>query len=223
LFYWFYYGDKHDMAITTGSIIEVSLKQLFSGQQMYNVYHYGVVEIIGTVNASNYAAAWWNHVKTNYRGLAQSIYGQVFDSVRVVEMGASDGEFAEFAIPTGERTGTRPTTAEPQSLPTFNAVGVRLTVGTRETRPGQKRITFMSEADTVGNSVEAGFLGGVQSLAALLSVPIVLGSPAAGCVLQPCVVRKGPAYSVLASQAITGYLVNPYVTSQVSRKQGRGV
>jgi hypothetical protein len=211
------------MAIGSGSIIEVSLKMLFAGQQMYNVYHYAVAEIVGTVDASNYAEAWWNHVKTNYRALAQSSYGQVFDSVRVVEMGTPTGEFAEFAIPTGERAGTRPTTAEPQSLPTFNAVGVRLTVGTRETRPGQKRITFMSEADAVGNSVESGFLGAVQALAATLSGVITLGSPAAGCLLQPNVIRKGPGYSVLAAQPVTGYLVNPYVTSQVSRKQGRGV
>lgn len=211
------------MAIGTGSLLEIALGMTFAGSRMFNVFHYRVVGEFGPSAAVQVGESWWNHVKDEYRTLAQSSFGAVFDSVRVLELVTVGGAYGEYPVPTAERAGTRPTTPEPQALPTFNAVGVRLTVGTRATRPGQKRITFMTEADAVANSVEAGFYGAVQTLFDVLTSEMVLGDPTVGMSIQPIVVRRGTGVSVLASQDVTGYLVNPYITSQVSRKFGRGM
>jgi len=210
------------MAIGIDSIIQMSLNMDHNGARLMNVYCYKVAVLPGAVSAVAYGEAWWNHIKATYRALSQTAAGPVFTSVLVRDLSDPTGELAEYSIPSADRIGTRGTTGAPEAMPNLNAVGVRLTVGTRVTRPGQKRIPFMTEWDVAGEQVASGYITLVQSVAAVVSTRAVLGAPAAAVALDPVVVGLNVDGTIRAHQLVTGYNVNPYVTSQVSRKHGRG-
>lgn len=217
------YGDKQDMAIDSGDILEVSLGFELQGSRMFNIYHYVVNGAFPGATAEQIGQGWWNHVKDAYRGLCQASFGTVFSAVRVKQLVVAGGALGEYAIPSAERVGTRPNTAQPQVLPTYVATGVRLTVGTSVTRPGQKRIGFMTKGDQIDQEVEAGFYGGVENLFDTLTGTTILGAPVIGFDMSLIVASRGPGVTVPAWQLVTGYLVNQNVTSQVSRKLGRGM
>lgn len=211
------------MAIGVGTLLEISLGMIADGQSAMNVYQYEVTVSPSTKSAAEVAEAWWNHVKTNYRALAVSGGGRQFDKVVVRELNNPTGELAEFSVPAGEQDGTRAAGSLGPYLPTANAVGVRLTVGTRATRPGQKRIPFLTEGDVTGNPVGATFIGLTEALMGTMTGTITLGDPAEFVVLDPIITRKDATGAVTAHQPVTGFIVNPYVSSQVSRKYGRGI
>jgi len=211
------------MAISTGSKIAISLIASQSAQQCYMVWTYNVLEIIGTPTAAHYSEAWWNHVKTLYRALPVIAQGNVFLSVKTQELGNPTGEYGEYGIPIGEQVGTRANPTDSDFLPAFNAVGVRLTVGTRATRPGQKRFPFLTQNDVLSNAVQTSYITPLTTLMNLMTANMTLGAPAAGVVLVSTVVGLNADGTIRASQFVTGHKVNPTVTSQVSRKVGRGI
>ena len=64
----------------------------------------------------------------------------------------------------------------------------------------------------------------VRAVAPKFATPIILGAPVATGVLEPVVTRLSPdGTTVLASQPVAGYVINPNQTTQNSRKVGRGV
>lgn len=209
------------MAIVTGTQIEITLNMLVLSQQVAMVFQYLVDPLAGAPNAVQIAEAWWNHVKVTTRGLAPSGYGSTFKTVRLREMNNLAGDYAEYDIPVGEQIGTR-ATGSGDLMPPFAAVGVRLVVGSRLTRPGQKRIPFMTEGDTISGVLQAAILTSVTTWCNTVTVPMLLGAPAAATELDPIVVRKDPSGFVTAYQRVTGFLINGNVTTQNSRKYGRG-
>lgn len=210
------------MAITEGTLLQMTVAGFMYSQQVMNVYTYEVAGTFSGITAGAVANAWWNHVKTPYRALASTVFGVAFDKVIVRDMGDPLGEYGEYAIPTAERTGSRDTGAT-NGMPGFVAAGVRLGVGTRVTRPGQKRIAWLTETDSAGTALDAGFASLVNTLMAAAISNITLGSPAVGMALHPVVVRVDPTTRLpVAHQPITGYAVNTFTTSQVSRKVGKG-
>lgn len=211
------------MAITTGTKIQVTLQMAAYNQVQMNVWSYNVLEIVGIPNAAQYAQAWWNHVKTNYRGLCSVGQGNVFRSVRVVELGNPTGEYGEYAIPAGEQAGTRANPTDGDVEPPFLATGVRLTVSSRLTRPGQKRIGFLTQSDAANGTIGSGYLTGLNALMDVMVANMTLGAPAAGVVLVPNVVSLNSDGTIRASQVVSGYVVNQYVTSQNSRKFNKGM
>lgn len=211
------------MAIQTGSKVSVTLTTGAYNLTQMMVWSYNVLEIIGTPTAADYATAWWNHVKTAYRALAATGNGAVFRSVKVLELGNRTGEYGEYAIPSGEQTGTRTNPSDADADAPFVAAGVRLTVAARYTRPGQKRFPFLMQQDTANGVVGAAYSALLVTLMNVMVANITLGAPAAGVVLVPNVVGLNPDGTIRASQLVTGYAINPYTTSQVSRKFGRGV
>lgn len=211
------------MAITVGSYIDIQLRYLWQGQQMMNVFSYGVFELAGIPTAVNYGEAWWNAVKTTTRAMQQSGSGDTFFSVVVRELNNPNGEYGEFDIPSGERAGTRSAPTQSNAMPTFTAAGARLTVGTRLTRPGQKRVPFLAEEDNNGGALQTSFKTLFQAWLNVITSPFVLGAPALGVTLNPIVTKRDASGTVVAAQPITGYVVNPYITSQNSRKPGRGI
>jgi hypothetical protein len=211
------------MAISTLSKIAVSLKFTLASQSMMNVWTYNVLELVGTPNAAQYGEAWWNHVKTNYRALAASAFGPTFVSVRVSELGNPTGEYGEFAIPSGEQTGTRASSADPDTLPVFLACGVRLSVPSRVTRPGQKRFAWLQQGDVSSQSVAGTYITALTTLMGTMTANMTLGAPAAGVVLVPNVVGLNADGTIRASQGISGFIIDTVATSQVSRRQGRGI
>lgn len=176
-----------------------------------------------TADAVGVGEAFWNDIKTDWRALHVGYANDRTTSIFVSEPGIT-GAYGEFAVPTGEQLGTRTAPGSGSYLPTFVAAGFRETVATRVTRPGQKRVWGLFEGDVDDDgAMAAGYTALLNTFAAHLTAPIILGVPVATGVLQPIVARIDVADgSVIAQQDVVGYLTNPYVTSQVSRKVGRG-
>lgn len=211
------------MAILTGALLEVSINGEANNNAVYNVWQYEVGTTAPTITAENVAEAWWQHVKAVYRAVAATNYSGLFRQVMVRELNAPTGAFGTWAIPSAEWAGTRSPGSAPEFLPTFNAAGVRLNVGTRVTRPGQKRFSGLVESDNNSGSLTAGVLTALDNLMVVMIASMTLGAPAATMTLQPIVVRKDAVGAVTAHQAIGSYSTNNLITSQVSRKPGRGI
>lgn len=211
------------MAITLGSKVNISVFMNNFSDTMINSWDYTVDGSAFLVEPVQIAEAWWNHVKTAYRGIFSSTYGAIFRTIKITELNNDAGDYAEFNVPLAEQTGTR-STGSTEAMPPFNAVGVRLTVGSRVTRPGQKRFGLLYEADQNGGNLTAGILTPVNTLMAVMTESMILGAPAATIVLNPIVARRDRATGfVTADQPIQGWLTNNRVTTQNTRKIGRGM
>lgn len=214
------------MAIFLDTDLQMTVKGLWQNQQTENVWSYNVAATpVGVgVTAPELAAAWWNHVKTNYRALYPTNAGAVLFSVECRVVNNPAGDFGEYDIPPAEQVGTRAPGSQADILPGFMAVGVKLTVGTRATRPGAKRFTCLVEGDQNASQLQASITTPVNALMTLMTTALApLGAPAVGFGLQPKIFRLGAAETVLAEQDVVGHVLNPNVTSQVSRKIGHGV
>lgn len=210
------------MAIGAGSLIEIAVGGHLSGNLWMNAWTFKVIGETGSPTPSDIGNAFWQHVKVNYRALVASAHGSPFEFVKIRELDNALGEYGEYAIPSGERAGTG-TSGAGGVLPQFNAASVRLAVATRVTRPGQKRISGQDEADANGNTWESAYMTKLNTFFTQITADITLGAPAIATNIQAYVVRKDAVTDLpVASQRVTGYLVNPYISSQVSRKVGRG-
>lgn len=208
----------------TAPYIKISLRGVFQGQQWQNVQYYepsGTALL--TVNMIELLEAYWNDIKTPWRALIENDSNATFETVYGEEIGGLGG-FAEYPVPTGERLGVRSASCPGGWMPSFIACGCRLTVGTHVTRPGQKRFHGLLECDVAGNVIGSDYLLLAEGVAEKYSQPIALGIPAALVALQPIVTKQeGTPPVITAHQDVTGYLLNTFVTSQNSRKHGRGV
>lgn len=212
------------MPITSGTLI-LTVRYLLLGQKCQTSMAYmpeGAAFL--TATAAGVAEAYWNDVKTAWRAMAfNSIASAQFVSVVCREVGGSLG-LGEYAIPAGEQAGTRSTGGANGFAPSYVAVGVRLAVGTRITKPGQKRVPFILEDDVLANSASSAVQALADTLAQKWSQPIVLGAPVATGSLIPVVARLDRTNPdvLIAQQEVTGHAVNPFLTSQVSRRYGHG-
>lgn len=210
------------MSIEIGALLEISVSGDVFSNQVMNVWQYEVTNTMATITAEHVAEAWWNHVKDNYRAVPTSTYTGLFRNVFVRELNTPTGAYGSYGIPASERAGTRSPGSSSDILPIFNAVGVRLNVGTRATRPGQKRFCGLNEDDQSSGSLQTAVSTAVGTLMDQMIESMTLGAPAATMVLMPIVCRKDVLGNVVAHQAITSYSLKSAVTSQVSRKLGRG-
>lgn len=206
------------------NLIKVTLRYTFQNQQCQTTQHYRFGnEVTESITAAHVGEAWWNDVKAAWRAMIINDWSFQFTSVLVEEL-AVGGQFGEYAIPAGERQGTRALGSLGGWLPSFNAVGVRLVVASRATRPGQKRFPGLSEGDNDGGLVAAGFVTLVDAVAAKYSGQLTLGAPALAEALIPVVARYAAGNPVpIVTQDVVGHSVSNLITSQVSRKSGRGV
>jgi hypothetical protein len=211
------------MAFTDGDVTEIAIRGVWLGQAWYNVWQYELNLPAEGMTAADLGEAWWNHVKGTYRAIAINNQTGVFQSVLVKSLESLVGDAGEFPIPIGEGAGTRTPPTDLTIQPSFLAAGVRLSVGTRLTRPGQKRFAFLTEEDSAQNALGSAFNGLVNTHMNLMSAPMILGVPALLTELLPVVVRKDATGVAVLHQDITGFVINPNVTSQVSRKIGRGI
>jgi len=210
------------MGIPNTSIVEILVQGLCLGQRWMNVFQYLIANPVGDTEPVALAAAWWNDVKASYRAMVVSTASSAFMSVVVRDLSVPTGAYAEWPIPGGEHAGNRTTSELGDNMPPFTAFAVRLTVGSRVTRPGQKRFPFLNEVDN-GAGLLVGDMGTLAaSWAAIIAHEMTLGVPALLTVLTPVICRKDAAGLVTAHQPVTGYIVNPYITSQNTRKIGRG-
>jgi hypothetical protein len=210
------------MALATGSLVEIVVDMSTYGQQTLNVWQYEITSYVGSGGAAGIAEAYWNQVKTPYRALCVTTGLRVFNSVTVRELNNPTGALATFSIPDAEQDGTRAAGTLGAFMPVFVAVGARLTVSSRVTRSGQKRFPFMTEGDVESNLISPTFTGLVENVLDEAVGTFLLGTPAALDELQTVVCRKDATGAVTAHQPVQGYIINPYATSQNTRKIGRG-
>lgn len=211
------------MAVT-GNLVALITRYLWLEQECENVAFYqpdGAA--FATANMAAVAEAYWNDVKTLYRAVMPNdlSYGR-FISVVGIEYNGLDG-MGEYAVPDAEAVGTRAAGGSEPVSGTL-AAGVRLTVDSRLTRPGQKRIPMLMESDLERNFLAAAFITVFTPLVAIWDTDRALGVPVATGVLHPCVAGKDedPPHDYTRIQLVRGHVINPYVTSQVSRKRGHG-
>ena len=211
------------MAIV-GNRVDITLRYTYLGQKCQNKMSYtpGGAAFL-TADMIQLLEAYWENIKTVFRAITStnSDVG-TFDSILGEEFGLGN-QYAEFPIPTAERVGTTRPGDDGEWVSSFTAAGCRLTVGTRDTRPGQKRLPWLRESDIVGNELAAATITLFTPAFAKFGDDVLLGAPVATGVLQPIIVHEPTvADPVYRQQLVTGYSMNPSVTSQVSRKKGRG-
>jgi len=202
--------------------LEVSLNMVYLAQQVAMVFQYEVDLMPDPGTAAEWGEGWWNFVKTTTRGLCQSDQTGVFRNVKVRELSLASGAYGTYDIPLAEQAGTRSTGSGGQ-MPPYVAAGVQLVVGTRVTRPGQKRMPFVTEGDNTAGVMSAALQTSMIAWCNVITAPMTLGAPVSGNRLLPVVVSKDAGGNVTAFQYITGYLINTNLTSQNSRKIGRGI
>lgn len=211
------------MAIGVDSLIEVSNVGTAFSAQVRNVWQYRVESTVFGLTSASLAEAWWNHVKTVMRAFPTVAYAELYQSIEVRELNNPTGDYGTYAVPSGEWAGTRANPTQADTLPPFCAGSIRLTVGTRLTRPGSKRFVGLVEGDQVGGILHGATITLLNNIGNVVTAPIVLGAPAATVSLTPIIVKKGAGGSVLAHQEITGYLASNRVTTQNTRKFFKGI
>jgi hypothetical protein len=210
------------MAITS-DLIRVTFRAQVNAQKVEVVQSYAVAgAALLAVNCTQVAEALWNDVKVKWRAAVWDYTSYRFKSVFCEEIQGSLG-FGEYPIPAGEQPGTRGPAAGTDDFPPFVAAGVRLTVASRVTRPGQKRFWGANETDQMSGVWGATYLGLLNTLMANWVAARDLGAPAALVGVIPQVVSYDRITGLpTARQDVTGYLINTSVTTQNSRKYGHG-
>lgn len=206
-----------------GPHIKVSYRYTFLGQQCQNVQYYTIGgAAFATADMIQVLEALWDNQQEVLRELTPAnLTLASWDSLLGEEIGGLGG-YAEYAIPDAERIGLRAGTTDSDLLPPFNAFAFRQSVGTRATRPGQKRFPFVTEEDMSVGVLNATGLGIITPVAEAFSTQRVLGVPVATGVLTPVVGGTVVDGVPTVWQDVTGFVVNAYVSSQISRKVGRG-
>jgi hypothetical protein len=210
------------MAITAAQI-KITYRYTWLGQLCQNVMYWapqGAAFL--TADMIQVLEAYWNDLQPTLAPLmpSASTIG-TFNSLLGEEIGGG-AQFAEYPIPPLEQVGTRAALNSANISASFLALGIRLTVGTRVTRPGQKRFPWLGETDIALNAIDPTIITLYQPLAEHFSGPRVLGAPVALGALQPVVGGTEVSGVPTVWQDVTGYVINPNATSQVSRKVGRG-
>jgi len=207
----------------TSNLAKIVIRFRHLGQQCENVGYYepaGAAWLLA--NGTQGAEAYWDNIKDRWRALYTDDSETVTTSVLFEEIGGALS-FGEFAVPTEEQHGTRESVGLGDYLPAYVAVGIRLSVSTRATRPGQKRIAFATESDNAAGIVDPAFLTLVEDAADIWSTNLVLGAPVLAGALVPLVVHFPTTEDPdQRQQEVVGHVVNDVFTSQVSRRPGHG-
>lgn len=208
--------------VDTGSHLRIALVGQLMSQEFVSLWNYRVsANLAGDTAAALVAQAYWNSIKGVWRAMYPNATVYSTTAVRVWDNDDSEGAFGEYAVPLAEQVGTRTVAPTDEGTPSFIATGVKLTVGTRVTRPGQKRIPFLLEKDVANNALVATWVTLVRAFMDEAEGALVLTVPALGMELQSEVFGDAiPDKGVPRRyQDTTGYSVNPYVTTQNTRKQ----
>ena len=207
----------------TSSLVRITLRYTFLAQLCQTQRTFEVEGSFSPdISAANLGEAWWNDVKAAWRALVPPSTDFVFTSVLVEEVGGSLN-FGEYAIPSGEQQGTRVPGVVTNFMPAYCAVGCRLTVATRVTKPGQMRIPGLLELDNEAGAATSGFLALCEDIAEKYANDLLLGSPAALTTIHAQVTNSNDVDSPPGFyQPIVGFVLNPSLTSQVSRRPGHG-
>jgi hypothetical protein len=210
------------MPIVT-STLKIAIRGRLLGQQIEVVQWYAPAgAAFLTANAVAVGEAYWNDIKALWRACHTDNGDDLTQSIFVAEPGAT-GAYGEFAIPGAEQQGTRPAADLGGFLPPYCAYAMRQTVSSRVTRPGQKRFWGLGESDNFAGAIGTAIFALYEALAPKFTDVITLGAPVATGTLAPIIVRIDRATgAVTASQNVDGHVTNSNISTQNSRKFGRG-
>ena len=208
------------MAIGVSSIIQAKLFQRQGSQQVLNVQHYFITAMETLADdLSDYAQPMFNHWCTNLKPV-QNV-SLTWERCELYEVNGLDfGIYTPFQPIPGEIGG--------EPLPAFVTVKVQQVRQTRTTRHGWKRFSGLSETDTAGDQLLAakltnwtGAIGNV--LTPLLTLTSAEFPGTRNITLQPIIWGgNDPAYPQGRYSTIAGNVVSSTVTTQNTRKRGRG-
>lgn len=210
------------MAVT-GGFVKMIVRYVYLGQNCENVgWYIPSGSGLADVGMTEICMAYWEQVRDFWAAIAfADATINSLNSILGYEIGGGLG-YAEVAVPELDRQGAKSTETYGEPLPGTLAGAVRLTVGSVVTRPGQKRAPFIGEAQISGNDLDVTYLTQLADWGKTYSTDQFLGGDAPDITLSPVVVRLGADGSVITHQLVTGQFVNPYASSQVSRKRGHG-
>lgn len=209
--------------VIAGHIYQWTLMQAIAGSAVQNVWSTMCDGTFGSVDMAAVAEAYWAHISSEFRGLYLALLGDVFVGLKYEDQTDQTGAFGEYAITGASRVGTRTIGVATDPAANFLACGLRLTVGTRATRPGQKRLFGLTEYDIGTNTIVGPYLTAAAAVGQVLADTATLGIPAAGVELRTVICRTDETGAILAHQDVTGYVVNTVLTSQRSRRLGHGI
>ena len=201
---------------TTGDILEIVDRQTTNPDVALNVYHYRLESGILVIDAADIAEFWWNDCNIVIRELQTSSIDHIRVTCRNIDNSA---QYGEYLVPPAEQGGTYGT-GDTQARQA--AAGIAFRPVTPDVRAGQKRIAGVPEAGSgqwgLWDSV---YLGRMTDYADHLSSQ--LNSLAPAFVLVPVIVGlPNDDRPTRVEVEIAGHVLNPYVTSQNTRKIGRG-
>jgi len=200
----------------TMALYRITDVQTQGGQDVRNIYWYADDPVVIEPTLGNIASAFSTQIVSLIDNLQH--VGLVHQSIlveRFLVTGPTD--FASFGSTGAGAIAT-------DGMPTFNAVGVKLSVTTRETRPGFKRIGGVVEADQNNSILTAPALAAWETATAGMDDTLVV---AAGDDLVPVVVRNTVTVDGVTTvlpfdewrfQVTTLRIVMPRVRSQTSRR-----
>lgn len=207
------------MTILTGDIVEIIDEQTYDGQQVLNRYFYEVMTIDATIDPTPalIAEEWWTLVQTDL--LATQNDGVVHTQIRA-EVRTGDLEYGQYVIPSGDGTGVLACSGD--YLSPFIAYGIGLTGASRITRPGSKRVVGACEDHIEDYGVlNSSIFGAVEAFADQITATL-FGGGLGTTSLRPIIWRPPTGVALGVVNPITGYIVNPVLTTQNTRKRGRG-
>lgn len=213
--------------MNVGNLIQITASTRFSGNEIRNVFHYEVTATAGDPALSEVLDAFETDVVP---AMANVLVGGAY--IYALHGENLTDETTIFDLDMGlDHPGTRAGDA----MPMFNALGIKLIRTTKSTRQGQKRFSPVSETDSTSGVFSSGLITAAEALGdaliAALDVDDGSGNTATlipviyGEALPERPSKRGgtlPARDAFKNP-IGGYSVNPLVTSQVTRKPGRGV
>lgn len=209
------------MSVTAGDVYQVTVQGTVLGESVANVWYLQVAAVGASgSNATQLAEGWWNHVKEAYRAVAVTNYATAFQNILIEQCGTGERGFGIYPVPLAEQGGTRSNGSGggAESLPSFTSIGMRLNVGTRTTRPGQKRLWGLAEIDQNANTLQLSAYNAAVALGVRMEGTLTLGAPVALTDVFHVVRKTAPLDHVSVVQPITTTSVSRMVRSQVSRR-----
>lgn len=207
------------MALTVSSILQYKHFQEFRGQEVLNIQYYRVLTLEGpTTTLSGFAEPLFDRYVENLAPFQST--GLTHTKGELYEVNGIDFDtFVPTVPPTGALAG--------DTLPPFNAVSIQQVRQTRATRHGWKRIAGITEAQQDDGILLPGVVTGLQTAAEeLWSLNPFVEDPnnSARVMGLQSIIWGGNdvGFPLGRYSGIAGFVVNPEITSQNTRKIGRG-
>lgn len=204
--------------VAAGTVLQVNLRGTFMQQKIQNVFHFRLVAAADDGYMSAFANGFWQHIKVQWRAVTPLSAKLIYTDVTVEALGGSN-PFGQYTIPVAEQQGTRATAT--LFMPPFNAANITFNVSNRNVRPGSKRIAGLVEEDQADGVLNDSLIGLYNTLAVKLIDDVTVADPAMSGIFV-IYGRENNNRPTPVSEPVVGYKTSPNVSSQNSRKFGRG-